>query len=58
VRDVRQDVTGVRGDLQKVARDADLRRVPIGQAGSTPPAASAPASPALQGPHVFDDDAT
>ena len=52
MRDVKSDVTGVRGDLQKVARDVDVRRVPLDRSASTP----APAIPS--GPHVFDDDAT
>jgi sec-independent protein translocase protein TatB len=69
VRDVRKDVTGVRGDLHKVARDADPRRAPLGRSSSSTPSASAAATtaaavapaaapPPPATPYDFDEDAT
>ena len=65
VRDVRKDVTGVRGDLHKVARDADPRRAALDRSPSpTPPASSAAvtaagaAPPPPAAPYAFDEDAT
>src|ERR1051325_2598538 len=63
VRDVRKDVTGVRGDLHKVARDADPRRAPLGRSSSSTPSASAAAAvtpaaapPPPATPYAFDED--
>src|SRR5215468_1414996 len=36
MRDVKSDVTGVRGDLQKVANDVDVRRNPLGRPSTQP----------------------
>jgi sec-independent protein translocase protein TatB len=55
-RDVRKDVTGVRGDLQQVARDVDVRHKPV---SANAPTAIAPASAtSTVAPHTFDTDAT
>ena len=55
-RDVRKDVTGVRGDLQQVARDVDIRHKPVSANG---PTAIVPASvTSTVAPHTFDTDAT
>jgi sec-independent protein translocase protein TatB len=65
VRDVRKDVTGVRGGLQKVARDADPRRTALGRSASPAPSASAAvtagaaaAPPPPAAPYAYDEDAT
>lgn len=55
-RDVQSDVRGVRGDLQQVAQDVDIRHKPVSRGGPTstdPGSAKAEA-----GPYVLDDDAT
>src|SRR5262249_46401001 len=60
-RDVRKDVTGVRGDLHKVARDTDPRRTPLGRSSSSTPspsAAAAVAPPPPATPYDYDEDAT
>jgi sec-independent protein translocase protein TatB len=55
-QDVRKDVTGVRGGLQRVARDVDIRHKPVGANG---PTAIAPAAaPPSGAEHTFDVDAT
>jgi sec-independent protein translocase protein TatB len=54
-QDVRKDVTGVRGDLQRVARDVDVRQKPVSANG---PTAIAPATPPGGAEHTFDVDAT
>jgi len=50
-RDVHKDVTGVRGDLQQVAQDVDIRHKPVTAGG---PSSVAP----VAGPHTYDADAT
>jgi sec-independent protein translocase protein TatB len=55
-QDVRKDVTGVRGGLQRVARDVDIRQKPVSANG---PTAIAPAAaPPSDAAHTFDVDAT
>lgn len=56
-QDVRKDVTGVRGELQRVARDVDIRKADI---RSKPVSANGPTAiaPAAGAAHTFDVDAT
>lgn len=54
-RDVRNDVSGVRGEIQRVANDVDLRHKPVSGNGATAVAPSA--SPSMSW-YTFDDDAT
>jgi sec-independent protein translocase protein TatB len=61
-QDVRKDVTGVRGDLQQVARDVDIRHKPVSAHGPTAiaPTASVPTAsvPSTGAANSFDVDAT
>jgi sec-independent protein translocase protein TatB len=56
-QDVRKDVTSVRGDLQQVAHDVDIRHKPVSANGPTEivPIASVPSTGAA---NSFDVDAT
>ena len=55
-QDVRKDVTGVRGELQRVGRDVDIRHKPVSASGPT--AITPVAAPPSAGAHTFDVDAT
>ncbi len=56
-RDVRTDLTHVRGGLQQVARDVDVRHKPVNAGGPTAiTPAAAPQSGTVS--HTFDTDAT
>jgi sec-independent protein translocase protein TatB len=59
-QDVRKDVTGVRGGLQRVARDVDIRNKDIRNkpVSANGPTAIAPATPPAGAAHTFDVDAT
>jgi sec-independent protein translocase protein TatB len=55
-QDVRKDVTGVRGGLQRVARDVDIRHKPV--SANAPTAIAPAAAPPSGAEHTFDVDAT
>ena len=55
-QDVRKDVTGVRGGLQQVARDVDIRHKPL--SANAPTAIAPAAAPPSGAPHTYDVDAT
>ena len=57
-QDVRKDVTGVRGELQRVAKDVDIRHKPVSANGPTAIAPASEAVPASASAQTYDDDAT
>lgn len=58
-RDVQNDIRGVRGDLQQVASDVDVRHKPISRGGPVAsPAVTSVPRPVAAEPYGFDLDAT